>query len=209
MSVNRLPSETRPRSLDWRLSIIVAVWGVAVSGGFSALLVYSHTPGENGEAPGEWPAGTQIPRTEGSLELLMFVHPRCVCTEASLDELTEVVQRASRDVHTTVVLVNLEPVDQEWVDGSIREKLADRSTMVEFIDAGGEEMQRFGIATSGHVLLYDADGRQLYSGGVTGSRGHVGDNAGHDRLSQLLDASQPLERALSTPVFGCSFFHEN
>ena len=38
--------------------------------------------------------------------------------------------------------------------------------------------QRFGAETSGQTLLYDRDGRLLFSGGTTGSRGHDGDNAG-------------------------------
>jgi hypothetical protein len=56
-------------------------------------------------------------------------------------------------------------------------------------DPEGREAQRFGAVTSGHVLLYDRAGQLLFTGGITGSRGHEGDNAGCDRVIRLLTGS--------------------
>jgi hypothetical protein len=61
-------------------------------------------------------------------------------------------------------------------------------------DPDGEEAQRFGAATSGHVLLFDPAGELRFSGGITASRGHVGDNDGCDRLIRLLTAGVGAER---------------
>ena len=46
------------------------------------------------------------------------------------------------------------------------------------LDPGGAEARRFGVATSGHVLLYDTRGDLIFSGGITPGRGEQGDNAG-------------------------------
>ena len=69
-------------------------------------------------------------------------------------------------------------------------------------DEGGLETRHFRVGTSGQTLLYSSDGRLLFNGGVTGSRGHAGDNHGSDAvLSLLLDGRS---EAPKTVVFGCS-----
>ncbi len=82
-------------------------------------------------------------------------------------------------------------------------------------DDSGLEARRFGAATSGQTLLYDAGGALLFSGGITGARGHAGDNAGQSELVSLLNRgpSSPavtLNRGQSardaTSVFGCPLF---
>ena len=67
-------------------------------------------------------------------------------------------------------------------------------------DPRAAEAGRFGVATSGHALLFDRDGRLLFSGGITPSRGHEGDNFGASAILARLDGRPaPAE----SPVFGC------
>ena len=70
------------------------------------------------------------------------------------------------------------------------------------IDERGAEAALFGARTSGHAFLYAADGRLLYSGGLTASRGHEGDSFGTETLAALL-ASGSTESPATAPVFGC------
>jgi hypothetical protein len=71
-------------------------------------------------------------------------------------------------------------------------------------DPGGCEAARFGAQTSGDVLLYGADARLLFRGGITPGRGHVGDNPGWDAIIRLISGgSTSLSEA---PVFGCPLF---
>ena len=72
-------------------------------------------------------------------------------------------------------------------------------------DDDGVEARRFGVATSGQTLLYAADGRLLFSGGTTGSRGKTGDNAGPRHASGAAQRRVAPTRA-ATPVFGCPLF---
>jgi hypothetical protein len=56
--------------------------------------------------------------------------------------------------------------------------------------------------TSGETMLYDASGRLVFAGGITGSRGHGGDNAGEDAVvAALLGGSGGASEA---PVYGCA-----
>lgn len=89
---------------------------------------------------------------------------------------------------------------ERWGD-SLRRSLATIPGVSTAIDAGGLEAARFGAATSGHTLLYGQNGALLFSGGITGSRGHSGDNIGADAVVDLA-AGRPA-RTRSTPVFGC------
>ncbi len=66
----------------------------------------------------------------------------------------------------------------------------------------GDEARRFGAATSGHVMLYDAAGRLHFSGGITPARGHEGDSLGRDAVIDLIEAYRSAGRRCS-PVFGC------
>jgi len=69
-------------------------------------------------------------------------------------------------------------------------------------DDDGVEAARFGAATSGQVILYDRDGGLLFTGGITASRGHAGDNDGRNAIVSLLGRGR--ETRHSSPVFGCS-----
>ena len=57
-------------------------------------------------------------------------------------------------------------------------------------------------STSGQTLLFDRDGDLIFSGGITGGRGHSGDNAGRDAIVSLVESGESTLD--ETPVFGCS-----
>jgi hypothetical protein len=73
-------------------------------------------------------------------------------------------------------------------------------------DIDGAESRRFGAATSGQTLFYDAHGALMFNGGITASRGHAGDNYGRDAVLSLLETGTAARR--TTPVFGCSLLGE-
>ena len=72
-------------------------------------------------------------------------------------------------------------------------------------DDDGVEAARF-HASSGATVLYDTQGRLLFSGGITSARGHEGDSAGLQRISSLLRTGK-ADRS-DAPVYGCSMRHE-
>jgi hypothetical protein len=73
-------------------------------------------------------------------------------------------------------------------------------------DERAVEADRFGIATSGTVALYDAGGKLLFHGGITPARGHEGDSFGRERIVSLL-ATGRSDRA-DAPVFGCALSND-
>src|SRR4029078_12925735 len=67
--------------------------------------------------------------------------------------------------------------------------------------AGARVAARLGATTSGHVLVYGADGALLFSGGITSARAHEGDSIGQNAIVRALYGGKPpIDQ---TPVFGC------
>src|SRR5689334_10371940 len=76
------------------IAAAVALWIPAVAFGVNVLWKYSTTPGHPAAPPPNWPARAAIRRSEGQATLLMFAHPQCQCTSASLDELAIIMAHA-------------------------------------------------------------------------------------------------------------------
>ena len=55
----------------------------------------------------------------------------------------------------------------EWEDTELRRSVAAIPSVMVLSDVDGAEARRFGAETSGHTLLFDRDGRLLFSGGIT------------------------------------------
>jgi hypothetical protein len=179
-------------------ALALAVWMAGAAAVLLAIEQYKARPGAAGATPLHAPAP---PAAANRPWLRMFVHPRCPCTRASVTELRNLLAAAPADVYAEVVLVLPSGAPDDWRDAPIAAAAAAIPGVVVRCDEGGAEADRFGVQTSGHVLLYGADSRLQFTGGITRSRGHQGDSTGSRALAALLRH----ERAAETqhPVFGC------
>jgi hypothetical protein len=180
------------------------VWLVAAATGLSVLWNYDNAPGTAAAAPSRWPSASVLAHTSGEPTLVVLAHPQCSCTPASLAELAEVLARARTRPRTYVLFLKPDGFATDWVQSGLWHTAASIPGVTLVRDDEGREARRFGSATSGQTLLYDGDGALRFSGGITGSRSHAGDNAGRRSLVALLNGGQP-ERA-ATSVFGCPLF---
>src|SRR5260370_1502519 len=69
------------------------LWLSVVGAGFTFVLNYQNLVGRVGVAPQHWPARTQIVPNPSGDTLIMFVHPQCPCTRASIEELNLLLAR--------------------------------------------------------------------------------------------------------------------
>lgn len=161
---------------------------------------YESAAGPANATPTTWPISSTIPRIEGAATLVMFAHPQCPCTRASIAELAKIMAQDARDVR---VFVAFRGTDDPAFARSATWDSARAIPGVQVIeDRDGVEMKRFGALTSGHVVFYDADQQVRYSGGITGARGHVGDNDGAATVARLLAGTDTANTG--TPIFGCA-----
>jgi hypothetical protein len=144
----------------------------------------------------------QSPDVDASrIQLLLFAHPFCPCTRATLSELEESLARLPADVSVRVVFVTCGFEAAEVEASSIVNQARSLSRGIVQFDTTGREARRFGATTSGEVFAVNAEGQVLFHGGLTPARGHQGDAAGQTSLELL---AQGIPSAISTaPVFGC------
>lgn len=177
-------------------------WALVVSVGLHSVWSYESLPGEAAAAPAAWPAGTAIAPAAGRATLVMLVHPHCPCSRASVEQLNRIMARVPGLLTAHVLFLQPSGVPEGWEKTNLWESIARVPGVLARVDRDGREAQRFGASTSGQVVLYDAGGRLLFSGGITPSRGHDGDNAGADAVVALVNGTTPGVR--ESPVFGCS-----
>jgi len=180
------------------------VWLITVAIGLSVLWSYDNTPGAAGAAPYQWPGATRIPRPQARPALVLLLHPECTCSRATVAELARLMARVQGRVDAHVLFLSPEGMGDTWSKSALWSAASSIPGVQVVRDDRGEEARHFGAATSGETLLYDTTGRLRFDGGITGSRGHEGDNAGRSSLESLLTGGT-AERS-STFVFGCALF---
>lgn len=183
------------------LAAVVAAWAAAVVCGMWLLLEYKNTPGDAAETRAAWPAATRMVRNERVPTLVMFAHPKCTCTRASLAELTVLMTEMRGKVDARVVFMRPSELEAGWEHTDTWATASAIPGVAVSTDVDGTEARQFGARTSGQIVMYAPDGELLYAGGITGSRGHVGDNVGRRRIEAILTEQEVDQH--SAPVFGC------
>jgi len=181
--------------------LLILPFGICTALGLIGLQKFDGTAGPQYPAPPDWPASSSLRHEPGRMNLLVFAHPLCPCTRATLDELAFPLSTRVEPMSIRVLVVR--PAhDSSWSAAEIRSRIAALPGATAIWDEDGIEARRFKARVSGFVLLYDATGRLLFQGGVTGSRGHVGGNYGIQSFTAALKSHLPSPRR--PPVFGCS-----
>jgi hypothetical protein len=117
------------------------------------------TYGSTASAP-MWPAASSLPRADGKPTVLVFVYAD---DTHSVDELAGVVGALRNRPFVAVVHVaDAMPA----ATGSLQS--------AQLLDKGGVEAKRFGVASTGHAVVYDAGGQLSYTGPVAGVRPALG-----------------------------------
>ena len=197
-----LTPETPSRRARVAVAAGVALWAILVGAGVTQVFVFQSTPGTQDAAPSVWPTASRLERADGLNMLVMFVHPRCTCTRASLSELNAIMNMRGADTVATVVFLQPDGVSSDWTRTDTWETAGRIARTSRVVDRMGTEARRFGAHTSGHVVVYDRGGRRLFAGGITDGRGQAGDNVGRQSVLALLDSTTRLDHGHA--VFGCA-----
>ncbi|HJR05668.1 MAG TPA: hypothetical protein VJ842_00100 [Pyrinomonadaceae bacterium] len=184
-----------------------ALWIFMICTGIGILWSYERTPGVAANALEQWPTDSHIQHATDSATLVMLAHPHCPCTRASLGELARLMAQAQGRVKAYVLFVKPSDFPDGWEKTDLLASASAIPGVTVVRDDEGVEAVRFRAATSGQTMLYDAEGKLLFSGGITSARGHEGDNAGRAAIVSLLTTDESGERG--TPVFGCPLFAES
>jgi len=196
-----------------RMGVAVAtlVWLATACAGLFVVWQHQTTPGPRaGEAPAEFPrdipAAIGLTQQEGSPTVIMLAHPKCPCTRASIGELHVLFTQLGGKARGFVLFMSPKDAPEGWekTDSWRRAEAIPGVTVLR--DPDGQLAASFGATVSGHTVVYDENGNLVFSGGITSSRGHSGDNAGRSAIVQALDeAAHPRawRYGVAMPTFGC------
>jgi hypothetical protein len=186
------------------LIAVCAAWVLMIGVGLGLLWDYENAPGLTASPPSHWPPDSHIHLATDRATLIMLAHPQCPCSRASVGELARLMAQTQGRVTAYVLFLKPADASDDWEKTDLWQSAASIPGVNVVADDDGVEAQRFHAVTSGQTVLYDAAGRLLFSGGITGSRGHSGDNAGRSAIVSRLNTGE-AERA-ETFVFGCPLF---
>ena len=158
--------------------VVAAIWICSVIAGIVLLAKYGSAPGAAAGPPRSWPATPGLPCQSSRPSLVMFVHPKCPCSRASINELARLTARCRDRMDLTALFVVPPGCPPDWHKSALWENANAIPGLRVVVDQGGRLAAAFGITTSGHCLVYDAGENLIFSGGITTGRGHEGDSPG-------------------------------
>lgn len=177
-------------------------WLLLVNAGMGWMWHHAGTAGTKRTAPEIWPADSQTHHPSGQPALVVFAHPRCPCSRATVGELAVIMAKARGRVQAQVWFYRPAGAPEDWAHTDLWHSAAEIPGVSVAGDEEGAEAARFHATVSGQTLLYDGDGHRLFNGGITSARGHSGDNAGRTAVLALLGGN--TFQTAETPVFGCA-----
>ena len=184
------------------LPIVLVIWLAAACGGLCAIARYDHRAGLRAPAPHVWPSDSALTFDPGVLNFVLSLHPQCSCSNATLSELETILAQSGDRLNVHAIVVLPENAPESWRQGDLVARLNTLPHVHVTFDSNGVESQRFGALTSGDAMLFSSGRELLFRGGITESRGHIGENAGRQTILAVVQG-KPVQCG-DAPVFGCS-----
>jgi hypothetical protein len=167
--------------------------------GGAFLLNYQMIPGS--QTPG--PAKIVTAKVPKKPKLMLFLHPKCPCSRATVEELDRLHAATAGRFDVNVFFVGPAIAKSSWTESKLVARARTIPGAEIVYDAGGKLAKQYGALTSGQTFVFDTSGKRVFQGGLTASRGHEGDNPGRASLEQYVATGKIA--ATQTPVFGCAF----
>lgn len=202
--------ELQHKSQFWKfvIPILTVIWLGVIVAGLLTIWKYETTPGEITRPPTQWPANSRITLSVDRPTLIVFAHPRCPCTRATIGELAVLVAHCPESANYHVLFVKPSGLSAGWEKSDLWSSAEAIPNVTVLCDEEGFEARRFHAGTSGYSLLYNSNGHLLFRGGITSSRGHAGDNAGRSAIESIL-LNNATDQKQQTFVFGCPLLNRD
>ena len=202
MNVFRI-DRRRPTNQTALLAVVAGVWMSAVALGFCVFWSYGATPGRaaRGAVAATRPAASLGRAPAGRASLVMFVHPQCPCSRASLDALAGLLADRRDALDASVVFADVADGETPVESSALWARATSMPGVRMRRDVGGALAVRFDAHTSGQAFCYAADGALTFSGGLTAARGQDGDSAGRRAVDATCAGVGGGD--VAAPVFGC------
>ena len=104
-------------------------------------------------------AGVFIPSKDArGIHPLMFVHPKCPCSRASVSELAVLLAHSAGNLRSQIIFLKPPGKDDSWTHTDLWRDASKLPATVVISDVRGRETSLFRVAVSGETVIYDAAG---------------------------------------------------
>lgn len=201
LSVLRLTLDWPHRRGCMKLKLLMSCMLVGILGGLHLLMNYSAQAGAHSAVLNHWPSQSKLSLSQKP-HLVMFLHPGCACSKASVAELSRLLAQAP-ELTTQIVFMRTSKIEKLFKANSLLAQVQNLPRTKIIFDEKGIESKIFGAETSGLTHLYNAKSELIFSGGLTMARGHEGDSVGKQSILAYLNGKESVKSSL---VFGCDIF---
>lgn len=191
-------------TLVWYLLFVL--WAGLVGLGILYIIYYSNQPSPTRPTPDSWPVSTELKLAKDKPTLLLFMHPYCSCSHATLENLARLVAHIHGKASIYILFLSPDSLPVDWYKTESWHQASEIPGIHVLADTNGHIAQQFQATTSGQVLLYSPRGQKWFSGGITPSRSHAGDNKGSLIIEHLI-LTHSKSDTYQTFVFGCPIFN--
>ena len=184
------------------LRIGCGLWLLTVLAGATALWAYEKRPARPAPAPLTWPQNAWTQPAPHQAAVVLFLHPFCPCSRASLSEFQrlDLPQEVERHIVFFFPQRDLQE-PRAWQSSPLVHAVQQSPEVSMHIDEGGTTIDMFHAQTSGECFAYSPQGELVFAGGLTVSRGHEGINEGTAGLERSLRS--PCAEVVRYPAYGC------
>jgi hypothetical protein len=181
------------------------IWLAALLFGHFALTEYESKAAAVTPDPARWPAAAANIEHKG-WTLVVAAHPQCPCSRATVNELNRLMVRCTNKLSPVFLFYRPAGSKTTWNQTELWRSAVAIPGVKAIDDPDGIQSAQFNATTSGESFLYDPAGKLCFHGGITGGRGHEGDNDGEDTVVSLVNAgaNQKQVQVAHTQFFGCS-----
>ena len=180
---------------------LITLFGILSLGGVFFLMNYAGQAGAPVVSIGEWPSQSKLDHSK-NFHLIMFLHPGCSCSKASLAELSRLMSEAP-ELSAQIVVMKSPKLEKLFHENALikQAKIIPRTKII--YDQDGAEAHLFKAETSGLTHLY-SQSTLVFAGGLTMARGHEGESVGKQAILSFLKGKESHSKSL---VFGCDIFN--
>jgi len=187
------------------VAMILIAWGGGLVTGTTIMMNYQFTAGPKLDSLSGWPSQAG-PHSIDAPTLVLFANPHCPCSEASLNELTDLLARNPGKINSIIYFYKPSAFATNWEKTKLWERASSLPRSRVFVDYDGVQARNFHALTSGETFVFAPNGSLVFHGGITNGRGQIGSNPGSASIASYIKEGQTERK--ETRVYGCSLFKQ-
>ena len=201
-----LPAQLKPRDRAI-ITAAILIWCIWVGLNTQSMLRFDFESQAKSNPPAKLPVFKQGVGDAKLPSIFLILHPRCPCSNVSLEAFSHILERVKGRVNATIVFVKPSAdLNDEWVQSKLWKSAKEIKTAELLVDEKGAIAKTFDAQISGQVLLYDEHGQLRYSGGLNEARGQQPSGVAEERLVSMINkkiAAKDANVSKGLPALGC------